>query len=560
VDEIDQNCYSFRMNAKADRIVLIAFVGAAMLGLSLWIHFANGAIPVVSDEAVYLWEARLLASGKLQESLPRHSEFFTFPNLLAHEGRRFGTYPVGYPLALAPWVVAGIPWVLNVLLAGASLLLMHRFVRRLDGPARAWVAVLLTTTSPFFVAQSTIYMSHPLALLLTLACFVALQERETSSRAALWSLVAGAAIGYAGNISPFVAAPMGAVLIARWLAARRPAPREIAATLLPILIGAAVYCFVNWRTTGNPWTPAYYLNRGQKFGFGDAIESMPFTPKMAVENTRLRMESLSETLFGWPGSSLVFAALYLGVLGWQLVSRLSRREPGSRSIEERVRSRAGWDLALGLHFLATIGLYFFYFGPGVNTIGPRYLYATIPTFVVFTTRGIFALRDALARALARLPNGRRVAGGLMAGLLATLFVSGTLPYLTRLPSHEHSRARRGARAFLREIDRRGIAEGTVFLKTRDLVSMAPLLWLSDFDERAPLVYAPDMGSMRNTWLLKPRRGKPTYYAKRDNQTFAWEFVDGPPAEASAREGSAEEPGEESREQPEESRERPEAEE
>lgn len=532
------------MNAKADRIALFAFIGLAMLGLSFWIHAVNAALPVVSDEAVYLWEARLLASGKVQEPLPRHPEFFSFPNLLSFEGRRFGTYPIGYPLALAPWVVAGIPWVLNVLLTGATLLLLGRFVRRLDGRASAWIAILLAATSPFLLAQSTIYMSHPLTLFLALACFVALQEREEPSRPVLCSFLAGAAIGYAGNVSPFVAAPMGVVLLERWIAARRPSRREVAATLIPILAGAAVYFIVNWRTTGSPWTPAYYLNRGQKFGFGDAIESMPFTPSMAVANTRLRLESLSETLFGWPGSSLVFAALYLGVLGWRFVSRFVRRAPGPRPMEGRARPHTGWDRALGLHFLATIGLYFFYFGPGVNTIGPRYLYATLPTLLVFTTRGILALRDILSRAFVHaLPSGgRRLATAITATLIVILFVSGTVPFAARLPSHEHSQARRGARAFLREIDRRGIVEGTVLLKTRDLVSMAPLIWLSDFDERARLVYAPDMGSMRNKWLLKSRRGKPTYYAKRDNQTFQWEFLEGP-RDAAPPEGSEKADGE-----------------
>ncbi len=196
----------------------------------------------------------------------------TIPFLHIVEGRRFGQYPIGFPLALVPWVMVGLPWALNVLLAGVSLVLMHRFAFALGGAALAWTSTALLAVSPFFILNSTIFLSHPLLLVLMQIVLAALVLRESEPGRTRWSVLAGAAVGYALNVSPFAAVPMGLVIGARLLSRRRQQAilrREIVTLALPILAGVAAYCAVNAATMGSPLKPAYFANPEIRPGFGE---------------------------------------------------------------------------------------------------------------------------------------------------------------------------------------------------------------------------------------------------------------------------------------------------
>src|SRR5262245_2850368 len=111
----------------AERIAVGALLAIVVIALSIWVHRVNGATPVIIDELVYLWQARVLSEGALTSPAPRFPEFVNVPFLPMAHGQRFGQYPIGYSLALAPWLVLGVPWALNVALAAASLYLLFTF-------------------------------------------------------------------------------------------------------------------------------------------------------------------------------------------------------------------------------------------------------------------------------------------------------------------------------------------------------------------------------------------------------------------------------------------------
>lgn len=518
-----------------ERALLAAFLAAATSFLAAWTLRANGATPVIVDELVYLWQAERIAHGSLTAPVPRHPEFVGVPFIPTAGGRRFGQYPVGYSLALAPWVAAGVPWALNVALSAASLWLLFVFARRLDGPRVAWTAAALTAASPFFVAQASIYLSHALALALTLVLLVALERGERSARPAPWLALAGLATGYALNVSPFVAAPMGLVALDRWLlggARRAGGARAAAAYIAPVVCGGLAFCAVNDRMTGDPFTPAYYLNTAftsQRVGFGENVGEGGFTPSMAAANTGERLAFLSRMLFGWPVSSFLFAAPYLAAV---LVSWA--RRSGARRAAERGEGAAAdridpWNRTLFLLFASTVVAYAFWFFPATNeSLGPRYYFATLPALALFTARGIAAAGDLLARAARGPAPAARAARALPYALVVALTVVGTAPYLATLARSPVSQWRRGTRDFLRDLDRRGIDRGTIFVESPGENTLAAsLLYVSRFDDEGDLVFALDRGPAEDARFLEDRGGRPAYYVKPRMALSAWQLHDRP---------------------------------
>lgn len=528
-----------------------ALLIAVLVGLSIWVHRVNAATPVIVDELVYLWQAGALADGALTRPAPQHPEFVNVPFIPVKDGRRFGQYPIGYSAALAPWTRVGIPWALNVVLAAVSLWLLFVFARRLDGAFPAWLAAGLTAVSPFFVAQSTIYFSHPLSLVLTLLFLVALAARDGSPHPARWMAIAGAAAGYSINMSPFVTLPMLVVGVLRWRATRRSRPMsrgELAAFAAPIAAGAAVFGAVNFAMTGDPFTPAYSYNTAftsVRAGFGTGVGEGGFTPAMALANTRDRLAFLGKIALGWPGTSFLLALPYAVIaLATPLRGARRRARPPDVDISRETdgeRTREGdsgsgdalgadrWDLELVALFVSTVVVYAFWFFPAIDeTMGPRYLYTTLPVVTLFTARGLAHLGDLARRALASRPWSRPVGVIAPVALAATLTAFGAIPYLGDLARNPLSAWRRATHRFLLDLDRSGIRAGTIFVEAPwENTLAASLLYASNFDEDQALVFAMDRGPAEDARFLESRGGGPVYYVKPRMPLTEWKLHDRP---------------------------------
>ncbi len=508
----------------SDAALLACFLAVVAAGLVAWARVVHGNTPLIRDELAYLWQAEVLSTGRLTAPAPARPEFVDIPPIAVHEGRRFARYPIGYPLLLAPWMRVGAPWALNVALAVAALALLHRFARRIDGRGVAWIAVALTALSPFFIIQSTVFLSHALTLLLSLVLLVALSEREARGASPRWAAVAGAAVGYAHDVSPFVAAALALVVGDRWLL-RRSAPRvsrrEWAHFAAPAACGAILFATINAATTGSPWTPAYFLDSYVRAGFGPSVGLGGYGPADAIRNTIDRIASLNRTLFAWPGSSLLFAGPYA-------VAACARRAAGGSGA--LAAPRDSWDRSLAVLFVGLLAIYALWYHAGTaEGMGPRFLYPAIPAVVLFTARGMVGSARLLASLLARLrprsasaPAARDAAAGfVVAGFVAALFALGTVRFLTALPAGEKPRERRAVRALLRELEARGVDAGTIFVRSRSEAHGPALLYASRFDENAPLLFAWDLREMKNGWLLRRRPPGPVWFATFEERSVTW---------------------------------------
>jgi hypothetical protein len=536
--------------SRREAVVTSLVIAAAVALLCWWLFRVNAAMPLIIDEVVYLWQAELLASGRLTDHVPAHPDFVNLPFIPIHGDRRFGQYPLGFPLALVPWVAAGIPWGLNVALGAVALFLMHRFARDVGGPALALVAMILLALSPFFIAQSTIFLAHPLVLAATLLLLRCLQKREAAPGRARWPLAAGAAVGYTLNVAPVSAVPLALAAAARVIAARRTAipgtapatRREIAAFLIPIAAGAGLFCAVNLATTGSPWTPAYYASSADvRPGFGPRWGVGNYTPAAAWRTTIERVNLLDKFLFGWPRSSLMVAAAYVLVSGARSLRRVARGAPrpgpdGARGWGSPTEGGAGWDLPLLTLVVSTLGTYaFWYFHGNGDSWGPRYLYATLPAFVLFTARGLVgagslveALADRVGRAVsgAAPPGAPLVRRALPFAAVAALTIFGTIPYLARLADDPFLRWRRATHDLLERLESRGIDRGTIFVESVVANTYyAPLLYESRFDDAGPLVFAKDRGLEPDARFAQARGDLPVHYVRPDFTAIVWEIHD-----------------------------------
>ncbi|MCX6071852.1 MAG: hypothetical protein NTU91_13525, partial [Chloroflexi bacterium] len=113
------------MRRIADCLALVIAVGACVA--AAWASRAVfERIPHLEDEFANLWEAEVMADGKISVTSPEFPRSFMVPFVVDYEGLRFGKYTPGWPAVLSLGVRMGAPWLVNALLAGAAAWLTYR--------------------------------------------------------------------------------------------------------------------------------------------------------------------------------------------------------------------------------------------------------------------------------------------------------------------------------------------------------------------------------------------------------------------------------------------------
>lgn len=242
-----------RLDAICAALLLVA---GTSLCMQVFCSGKWGARPNTQDESVYLFQARTLASGHLTMPSPPLPEFFEAAHILVLP-RFAAKYLPGHAALLAPFLLAGVPWLLPCLLLGATAALLFA-AARLAGLSlwAAWVAPLLllgnTDVFPFYasyLSQSSSVAGAAAVIALALA---ALRRPSPGRIAALF-----AAMVFTGLVRPFAglaaAATGGAVLFRLF---RRGAPLSLLAWALPPLIAGALALGAVCRATTGSWTTA----------------------------------------------------------------------------------------------------------------------------------------------------------------------------------------------------------------------------------------------------------------------------------------------------------------
>jgi 4-amino-4-deoxy-L-arabinose transferase-like glycosyltransferase len=328
------------------------------------------ARPLLIDEIISVYQARILASGHLVQPAPQWTEFSSAMHLLDWNGRVFGQFPVGGPAMLAIGTLVHAEWLVGPIATAIGAFLFARLLRRLplrDGTALA--ALLLYGLAPFTVFLGGSMMNHVTAtmwiLAATLALAIATTDDTARSKAAF---VMGLSFGIAATIRPTDAAAF-AIPAAIWLAWRArvgtPHVRALLLSGVGVMLPMALLLYVNAHQTGHALRFGYIemWGKSHELGFHQAPWGDAHTPARGLELISLYFLRLQDYFLETAGPSLLFAT-------------------GALALAPRLRGFDRWALAgCGMLILG----YFAYWHDGFY-LGPRFMLPLTPWLALWTAR------------------------------------------------------------------------------------------------------------------------------------------------------------------------------
>ncbi|MFN2316420.1 MAG: hypothetical protein ABR551_05560 [Gemmatimonadales bacterium] len=355
---------------------------AALLGVGAFALYAViaqvvfSAKPLLIDEIIQVWQARVLASGRLWVPTPEFPEFTSAMHLVDHEGRRFGQFPMGGPAMLAIGSLFRAEWLVGPLFGAVSAVVAWGLFRRIEArPGVALGAALLFAVAPFTAFMAGSHMSHVTGLTWLLVAMLGL-ARATGTDAPRWSdgLLCGLGLGIAATIRP-VDAMAFALPAAIWLAWQAWRTRQWGAFLasgIGVAVPLALLLAANWATSGEPSLMGYALMWGGDVGPGFRTPPWgdPHTVFSGLELVSLYFLRLQLYLFEAPIPALLPAALALALAG--------RLRPYDRYLL----------VSSGL----LVGAYWTYWHDGFY-LGPRFMYPLVPLLSLWTARCAPSLRE-----------------------------------------------------------------------------------------------------------------------------------------------------------------------
>jgi hypothetical protein len=401
------------------RVVFVAACAAAAAWLSWWtVGRAMLGQPLSIDAGAYVLQARALAHGHFGVAPPHPAQAFGDHFLLeGPDGRLYGIFPPGWPLALAPFAAFG-----RLMLAGPAVAVLLVLAQASLGRAMGQAAgdeeagelatrasLLLSLTSVGRALETADLLSH--AFVGALAAFAMAgalrwgrEKGEIVSKAMIWrTVLTGACVGWV-LASRYLDGVVLAFVVAGVLTWRRATWH----TLLWGAVGAApflVLALLEQHAATGTWllpTQTAYFARSDwpptchRLGFGADIGCTVEHPgptsrlggdgydlRDALAVTRERAGALGGDLLGWP--PLVLVAFVPVVLG---------------------ASTAVDAAALAFVLALTLAYALFYYGNAMF-FGARHLFPLGPFVWLLVAR---------AATVSRAPRAR---GAAVAAILAT---------------------------------------------------------------------------------------------------------------------------------------------
>jgi hypothetical protein len=383
--------------------------------------------PEYEDEITYIFQAKVLKAGRLY--VPATPYYYPVSNVFiinedgSADGKRFGKYPVGHPLVLALSMFLGAEWVLPLILAASTVIVIYFVGREMFGGAVGTVACVLCASSQYFLLMSSTLLSH-VSELFFLAVFTLFYVRAVKKEDLASSALAGVSLGMALLARPYTAAayslPFVVYSAALLFVHRMNAgsknerlgfsfDRGMFRRLSVIILMGCVFVLVmvgyNKALTGDYLVFPFTINTPQHHMEFHLDRDCKGNPAVCLADTVLNRLSgrivsirmLDDVLLGWPITPFLFVfILFVGV-------GLTR-----------------WDYLLGFGALSIIVFHAFYNHPGVHFIGPVYYYETLLPLLLLVSRGVVVAYGRLGGSIMRRTYMREA----FAALMVVLFLSG----------------------------------------------------------------------------------------------------------------------------------------
>jgi len=297
------------------RLTGIAFVALAFVGLAIAHWLAVGKLALVSDEVVFLTQAKWMRFPEV--TLPISGDlapFFRMRKVDYLNGHLFGMYPPGWPALLAAFGYFGLEWWSSVVLGTVSLILVYRIGVKLYGARLGALAALLLATSQVYVVTHAGYMSHAPGIAGLLGAMLFLLEGLSRSgwpRFLLW-VGAGVLFGFVVTVRPLtgigVGMSIGLWMLVRAWKQRRDLPWQMATCVaLGGLVMAAPFIAYNLTVFGKALTTGHSVMHPGLYSLGFGVRGFrvldedlnwvsagnPFTPIMALSNLLRRIAGMN---------------------------------------------------------------------------------------------------------------------------------------------------------------------------------------------------------------------------------------------------------------------------
>lgn len=352
-------------------------------------RFVLEGVPHIQDSFSYFFQAKYFSDGYLYLPPPPDVASFRLDHMIIDGEKWYGYGFPGWALVLSLGVRSGVPWLVNPILGGLAVVLIHGLLKRIYDVKFAHAAVLLLALSPWFLAMSANYMNHTLCLVLGLSAIYA-TELGREGKSLLWGAVAGIFLGLLCLTRPlesiFLSGVVGLCILGLG-GPRPPFKMIIPLVFAAILVGGMILQY-NALLTGDPflaphmkWTDATWYHGADRLGFGPDIGNVGWYhqdplpghgPADVILNANKNTHVINFELFGWSFGSLLFVAL---AFLWKTWNRT--------------------DLLFWGMIAIVVGGYTFYWHPGGPDFGSRYWYPLILPSVVLTVRGIQVLNEKL---------------------------------------------------------------------------------------------------------------------------------------------------------------------
>ena len=368
--------------------LLAALWTTVVCSIIAWFVFEG--VPHIPDDVSYYIQAKYFSVGKLYLPTPPDKGAFDISHLL-DDGMKWYAYGFpGWPAVLALGVLAGVPWLVNPILAGIVVLLVHALVSRLhDRPTANGVALLLAV-SPWFLFLSSSMMGHTVSMVWTIAAALAV-EKERSSGRGLWGTLAGIFLGMLFLTRPIEGVLVGAAigLWALGLGGKRIGFPAITGLVLASIVVGGIDFLYNRELTGDLFY-APQLKWADEKAYGPGIDRLGFGPNIGnvgwphldpfpghglrdvIANFHMNAFASNFELFGWAFGSLGFAFLLILFRGFC--------RGDSIFISITVALIAGQSI---------------YWSSGGPDFGARYWSQAVVPVIVFTVRGAMELQSRL---------------------------------------------------------------------------------------------------------------------------------------------------------------------
>ena len=482
---------------------------AFVISLVIAFLFFQG-IPHIQDSVNYLVMAENFVAGRLHSRMPEHYEFFQYAYMIPDGEKLYSVFLPGFSFFLIPFVMLGIPVVVNPLLTALNVFLTGKIAEKLFDRKIAVITMFFMLFSVFFIVMGGTWMAHSFCMTLTLSAILSYLGM-IEKRSVRFPAILGISLGWLAWTRPQNTLFAGIPLIAHYgytiLRKRDPrifaeALKKGAVSLLFFAPFLASLLYYNSIYTGDPliFKQDLFFNYSEprsfchRFGLGTGcprsnwielpLEGLTFTHALLVSYRRL--SSLIMNLFLHP--------LTLILIPFAFIFTRNRKDFGNLLF------------LFSIFFVSLAGYFFFYFDG--NVFGPRYLYETsFLLLIIMAYSSNMILEGGFVRA-----KTDKILKIMMFSLMAAGVLYQTVYVFPALKSSYEKSFWNISADLKKTLDAKGITEGVVFIAPPTMYGSGYALMDFTRFENNRIIYVMDLGEKQNKRIMFEYPGKKYYWA------------------------------------------------